>query len=292
MKESILKVGPRQLVGILCKPDTIDPRQPPVLFPNTGLEHRVGPNRVHVVLARALARAGIPSLRLDLSGMGDSPSSVYPDSIADLKSAIDTLQAHGFGRQVIGVGLCSGAHDLHQLARVDGRLIAMVSIDGYSYPTTKFHFHYLLQRLAEPGRLVRRLRKAFRRSSTLDDAGLEGSDIHYCEQPSYQQMRADLRRFIGRKCALWYIYTGQIQNVYNYRNQFYDRFPELRGEPLLQLSYLVQADHTFSRVDMREGVAAALIEWIVKGVQGGFPALDPSPSASPETSPNIVRRVG
>ena len=46
---------------------------PTVVLLNAGIVHRVGPNRMHVLLARALAAAGIPSLRFDMSGIGDSP---------------------------------------------------------------------------------------------------------------------------------------------------------------------------------------------------------------------------
>src|SRR5262249_27402146 len=67
--------GSRSLFGIHTEP--LDPprgkRSPMVLFLNAGAVHRVGPNRMYVDLARSWAEHGLTSLRLDLSGLGDSP---------------------------------------------------------------------------------------------------------------------------------------------------------------------------------------------------------------------------
>lgn len=47
---------------------------PTALFLNVANEHRIGPARLWVDLARQWAAAGIRSFRLDLSGLGDSPT--------------------------------------------------------------------------------------------------------------------------------------------------------------------------------------------------------------------------
>ena len=44
-----------------------------MLFVNAGPQRRTGPNRMWVEAARRWAAAGVPSLRIDLSGIGDSP---------------------------------------------------------------------------------------------------------------------------------------------------------------------------------------------------------------------------
>jgi hypothetical protein len=74
VKERAHTFGSHQgLVGITCEPDAgpgLD--LPGFIFFNIGLNHRVGPQRVQVELARALAVQGFASLRFDLSGLGDS----------------------------------------------------------------------------------------------------------------------------------------------------------------------------------------------------------------------------
>jgi dienelactone hydrolase len=265
MKEIVFNVPSRRSLGVLSVPDHLDAAAPTVLIPNTGLEHRVGPNRVHVDICRALAGAGVPALRLDLSGMGDSSRGDRLDATADLRAAVDQLEASGFAPRVIGVGLCSGAHDLHQLARLDPRVIAAAFIDGYAYPTPLFHLNYLLQRLAEPSRVFKSLRRRFEET--------EADELEYFQQPDRRQMSLDMDLFLRRKVSLWYVYTGQVQHVYNYAEQFFDAFPALRGRPGVKLTHLRRCDHTFSRAVMRSSIASQIVQWVTDGLRGGFAAL-------------------
>jgi len=78
-----------------------------------GLLHHVGPHRLHVLLARALAKQGISTLRFDLSGIGDSATRT-DDLIAnevpvqEINDAIKMLETRGFTRFIL-FGVCSGA---------------------------------------------------------------------------------------------------------------------------------------------------------------------------------------
>ena len=61
------------LVGVCSRPASgIDTSKPCIIFINAGFLHRVGPNRMNTLLARALAAHGFCSMRMDLSGLGDS----------------------------------------------------------------------------------------------------------------------------------------------------------------------------------------------------------------------------
>ena len=64
-----------QLIGVHTEPTGHYQGQPCAVFITAGLLHHVGPNRLHVELARQLARQGAPGLRFDLSGTGDSETS-------------------------------------------------------------------------------------------------------------------------------------------------------------------------------------------------------------------------
>ncbi len=77
-----------------------------------GPQYRVGSHRQFVLLARHLAGAGIPTLRFDYRGMGDSEGNPRPfDTIQDdLTAAIDRLfQELPALQQVVLWGLCDGA---------------------------------------------------------------------------------------------------------------------------------------------------------------------------------------
>lgn len=70
--ETPMFVGPVGLFGILSE---VSERVtgPTVLFVSVANQHRIGPNRLWVDLARRWAGAGVRSFRFDLSGVGDSP---------------------------------------------------------------------------------------------------------------------------------------------------------------------------------------------------------------------------
>ena len=275
MKEVVLNFGEQgRLIGIVSLPDRLDPDSPAVLLPNTGLEHRVGPNRLHVHLSRALADAGFATLRLDLGGLGDSiPSDGSTDPSRDLSAAMDILQARGFGDRFAVLGLCSGAHDAHLAMRADRRLIAGAFIDGYLFPTPRFYLTYLLQRATDPARILRKLLRIV--GSKTDGSHQSPIDLDYFRQPTKTEMQRDLAAFMVRGLVLSYIYTGQVQHRYNYAGQLEDAFPELRRYPNAEVRYLLMADHTFSQATMRSELVDVIVSWIHRCASSA-PPLAPS----------------
>jgi alpha-beta hydrolase superfamily lysophospholipase len=126
----------RSLVGVLTTPaeSDADGERPTVIILNAGLLHRVGPNRIYVKLARALAAIGFSVLRLDLSGIGESQARSGTEPIdesvhADVRNAMDTLaRTRGASRFVL-MGHCSGAAFSLLIAARDPRVAAAVIIN-------------------------------------------------------------------------------------------------------------------------------------------------------------------
>src|SRR5438067_9975587 len=110
--ESVARFG-EELLGIMTLPGRMAPGAPACLLLNTGIMNRIGPHRLNVKIARGLDAAGVPSLRMDLSGLGDSPPAKAPlradaQAVRDLQAAMDHVQQTlGIDRFVI-FGLCSG----------------------------------------------------------------------------------------------------------------------------------------------------------------------------------------
>jgi pimeloyl-ACP methyl ester carboxylesterase len=108
------------LVAIITEP--IDTRDadglPAVILHNVGANPRVGCNRMYVTLARRWAAVGFRVLRLDSSGLGDSPAiaglpenQVYSDQgIRDSGRAMDFLADTRKVDRFVLMGLCSGAY--------------------------------------------------------------------------------------------------------------------------------------------------------------------------------------
>ena len=256
------------LFGIIGSPEIPDPQRPAVLIPNNGVIHRVGPSRMHVELARALAAAGVVSLRLDNAGLGDSemvPGRSDADSAPDLCAAMDALDARNISSGVIIIGSHSGAHEAHEAARVDPRLIGAVFLDGYVHSTPRAWLNRTVARLTERNRLppptplgVSLTPKS---GSALHDV-LPG-EIHYYEPPTHERMAADLVEFMRRQLSLLYIYTGDVEHEYTYAAQLIDAFPLVRGYRRLTVRHLPEADHHFIRRATREALIDMLVDWVL-----------------------------
>jgi alpha-beta hydrolase superfamily lysophospholipase len=108
-----------RLVGVLAEP-LGDPAPMTVVLLNAGAQRRIGPNRMWVEMARRWAARGIPTLRLDLGGIGDAEgdASAYrsdagfyvPEFVGQARAALDVLEARGLPRRFVLGGLCSGAY--------------------------------------------------------------------------------------------------------------------------------------------------------------------------------------
>jgi dienelactone hydrolase len=129
--ERPLRIEPEGLFAMLVEPqhDEADVAStvgsPAVIFLNLGGDRRTGPSRLWVNLARQWASKGARVLRLDLSGLGDSPPKsaappylVFPPAgITDVVAAAQFL-APDDPSKVLLVGVCSGAYHAVEAAMV------------------------------------------------------------------------------------------------------------------------------------------------------------------------------
>jgi alpha/beta superfamily hydrolase len=89
-----------------------------ILMLNEGANLVAGPQRMWVQLARAWAANGYTVLRVDLTGLGDSPArageperNIYSNvAVEDMKQAIAFLRTHFHAQDISMLGLCSGAY--------------------------------------------------------------------------------------------------------------------------------------------------------------------------------------
>ncbi|MFO0618251.1 MAG: alpha/beta fold hydrolase [Polyangiaceae bacterium] len=115
--ERTAPIGP--VFGIVSAPrDRARRNGRSVVMLNAGSIHRVGPNELYTRLARELAARGFVCLRLDLSGIGDSPprpgepanDSYSPRATEDLEAALAWLAREEQAGSPRVLGLCSGAY--------------------------------------------------------------------------------------------------------------------------------------------------------------------------------------
>jgi hypothetical protein len=127
------------LAGVLVAPAHRPAHGVCVLLLNAGAVRRIGPGRMWVTAARAWAQRGVPTLRLDVEGIGDADGdgtpyrddgALYvPGLVPQIISAIDHLQEQGVGERFIVGGLCAGAYWSFHAALTDPRVIAALMIN-------------------------------------------------------------------------------------------------------------------------------------------------------------------
>lgn len=265
--ESVLRFGPGgSLVGVLCSPAPGQARRTAALLLNTGANGHVGVGRFGVRLARRLAEAGIPSLRMDLPGLGDSDApegadpAVAPDPFADFlvpaaRAGRDLLAAEGASR-CLAVGLCSGAHAALRLALIDSRIDGLAlfnlpafdrsqggapALDGGPPPGEK-------PWLRRPRMLVRRLKAEADR--LLARIGIETG----LDAPS-----AWMRRLAARRVHVLLGYSRGDRGLRELRAHFGRHGRRLCGFPLVRCRVLEGTEHALAPLAM-QAEAAALIE--------------------------------
>jgi dienelactone hydrolase len=133
--------GAPPLFGVLARPVAPRPGVPAIVLLNAGCVPRMGPHRQSVGLARRWAALGFSVLRLDLSGIGDSPAAAGteenltypPEGLADVRRALAFMAAETGARRFVLAGLCSGADIAFSAAAHDPRVAGLVMMNPRTF---------------------------------------------------------------------------------------------------------------------------------------------------------------
>ena len=111
-------------------------------FLNVATEHHIGPGRQWVELAREWARHGLRSVRVDFSGVGDSPVRAgqaehvtYAPEWLDDMQVIAAAVSPGDPSDTVWIGLCSGGYGALEAAMAVGARGAFVLNPSLSSPS-------------------------------------------------------------------------------------------------------------------------------------------------------------
>ena len=280
MIERVLRFGPgNELTGVYAASgQEKDASRTAVLFLTAGLLHKVGPNRLHVELARRLAGHGHATLRFDMSGIGDSPSradgvSEEARAVQDTMAAMDALQKRFGHDRFVLFGLCSGADNAHPTALRDRRVAGIICLDAYIYKTPRCYLHshlyrylaFLLSPKRVTGYLRRRLAGTVRkyRSDATERLG-EADDAFVRPFPPKEKVVTELQQLVDRGVRLFFIYSGAY-SLYYYSGQFHDCFKEVRFGDRLTFLYNEKADHTYNLGRDRRILIHSVLDWVLEG---------------------------
>ena len=254
----------RHLVGIAGVPDKAS-ADVGVIVLNAGLVHRIGPFRLHVEMTRRLNASGYPTLRFDLSTLGDSSSSGESQTkaqqvCADVDDAMRLLGQQAGCKHFVLIGLCSGAQNAHSVAcGNDAKVVGAVFLDGYAYRTFGYRLRHYLPRLFDSGRWRRALMRS--RGQQADTPRV--SEPVFAVAPSPQAVvRSDLAGMIERGMRLCLIYSGGISNYFNHARQFRECFGSVMSHPFVSTRFLRESDHTYILTGDRHRLLDNIEHWM------------------------------
>ena len=264
------------LVGILARP-AADAAATGVVIVVGGPQTRVGSHRQFVLLARALAGAGYPTLRFDVRGMGDSTGEKRNfESVApDIAAAIDALQAAcpSVARVVLW-GLCDAASAslLYVEKTHDPRIAGLCLLNPWvrsaaSLAKTQVK-HYYGQRL---------LQADFWRKLLSGRLNIVKSITEFASKLAkiWSDTGVSPRlTFQDRMAAGWHAFPGPILLILSGDDYTAKEFLEyassnaawhgLLDRPGLCRLDMPAADHTFSSQEWRKTVENACLDWLEK----------------------------
>ena len=248
-----------------------------------GPQYRVGSHRQFVLLARDLAAAGIPVLRFDYRGMGDADGEFvgFEQINADIAAAIDAFCAQLPAlREIVLWGLCDAASAALFYAWRDPRIAGLVLLNPWlrteAGQARAYLRHYYLARLVNPelwrkiGRgefqfatALRSLLALFKQSRRVDpgDAAVDESATPVSQAvPLPERMAEGWQRFAG---PILLILSGDDLTAAEFCDtvKASRRWMRLMARSQVTIRELPEANHTFSRREWRDQVAAWTREW-------------------------------
>lgn len=287
-KHKALLLGEREtILGIVTEPAALDADKPICLVLNAGIIHRIGAHRNAVNIARDLAGAGFTVVRLDLSGIGDSPRrrdalDFGASAVADVREVMDHLSKLYDTDRFVAIGLCSGADNGFQASVVDERLVGAVFLDGYGYPTSTFRLRDLAARaraqknavaLAKKmaGKIVDRaisigqhkLPEVFGTPPVEPESSGPPSAVpdYVREFPPRDEVARQLQDLVNRDYQMLWLYTGGVFGYFNYEGQFRDSFPDVDFRACLDVVHLVNCNHTATALQSQRQIRDAITDW-------------------------------
>lgn len=261
MEDAIVIGQHEHLVGVWSGVEKAAPAA--VVMITAGMLSNVGPYRLHVDLARHLADEGLPSLRFDLSGIGDSMAigaagGSLERATSEISQAIDWIATEHHIERIILFGLCSGADDAIAAAMVEPRVVGVIAMDGCGYRTWRYYWHRLVQhqlpRLVMPAKWGSLVERWFLKGNDIPSSLTPGDDIR--EFPPREVAERQLKSLTRAGVRLHFIYTGGVHQYYNHASQFATMFPALGTDAAVTTRYLPRLDHVAYRCKDRQMLVA------------------------------------
>jgi dienelactone hydrolase len=294
-EEALLFGKTKSLVGIVTNPPETKKGHhlPAILLLNSGLIHRVGLNRLHVKMARALAEMGFLVFRFDFSGIGDSKVRddhlpAVKSTVSETQEAVDYLSAARGTERFVLMGICSGAKASFKTACCDPRVVGAVLINARNHLHDDTNDE--LSSFIRDRTLVRHYwRIAFSSSFSAKNwlkaiAGKVDYQSVFKEMIGFpikslfrrkkkeaagaNDVAVDLRLLKERGVRLLHVYSEADEGLDYLYMILGDKMRDLNASGLLRLEIIQGANHTFTLLWSQEHLLRIVCNWAQVMLQG------------------------
>lgn len=266
-----------QLVGILHR--TVGPvARIAVLVVVGGPQYRVGSHRQFVLMAREIAAAGVPVLRFDYRGMGDSSGEprTFEAIDSDIRAGVDLLMREQPSVEgVICYGLCDAASALLGYCTSDTRIAGLILANPWVRTETgqakAFIRHYYPRRLLQrafwkkllAGQVdamtaVRGAAGALWTSSGRQPGARPDSD------PCYLQRMQEGLRHVSVPVLVQLSDADLTAREFQDLTESSPPWRKAVRRPNVTLETIKHADHTFSTADAFSRSTRSVLDWLMR----------------------------
>ena len=280
------------LLGMIAVPIE-GPVQPVAcIFYNMGGNHRVGPRRINVKLARQLAEAGVSSIRFDLAGLGDSgpvtgSKTFMAQAILDVQAAMDQIQESLGVRRFILMGLCSGAPSSLEATVADPRVVGLLQFDGYAFPGRRTRWERALRRaLAVPTNPIMILKTVRWIKRKLAGPGaIEGEIFTTGTLEDKAKVFVHCMNIVAeRNIPTLLLYTGTLNSVDRHLDQL-GPFVNEKFAKHVEYVFISEMDHSLTTQATQRMFLKVVGDWTMRAVHG-LTSTAVRPVAKSESNPN------
>ncbi len=248
MKEIACQFGEKKnLVGVFAPAIAGDKKDTAFIFVSAGILSKIGPHRLYVLMARKLAQKGFPSMRFDLGGIGESEVdlaanlSLHERSISEIQQAMTYVTELSGIKRFVLCGLCSGAEDSFKSAVIDERVSGLYLIDPHGFETKKSKLRYNIFRASR--KLVMLTGWYSKRVTGVAEENKLDDEVDFQDEISQEVAEEKTQILLKRGVHIKYVYTGGVYSYFNYANQFYDMYPNIKKTDLVDVEILDKLGH-------------------------------------------------
>ncbi len=280
------------LLGMISTPAEGHVEPVACIFYNMGGNHRVGPRRINVKLARQLAHLGVSSIRFDLAGLGDSGPATgsrtfMAQAVLDVQAAMDQVQRSLGVHRFILMGLCSGAPSSLEATVADPRVVGLLQFDGYAFPGRRSRWERALRRAlsvpTNPIMIMKTVRWIKRKLS--GPGAIEGEIFTSGTLEDKAKVFVDCMNIVAeRNIPTLLLYTGTLNSVDRHLDQL-GPFSNEKFAKHVEYVFVSEMDHSLTSQATQRTFLKVVGDWTLRAVHGIAPvAINPAPEVEPSPS--------